>query len=351
MPTPGPVTEPRIDPTGHRVAYVTDGALHVVELDSDGDSRVARPPPPSTPTSPTASPEHVAAESMYRYRGFWWAPDGRQLLAARVDNEPVLQWWIADPANPQKAPRAIRYPAAGTANAEVTAHVLRLDGTRTELNWDRNAFEYLTAAELGRPRSAAVGAEPRPADGADPRRRPGHRRDDRAARGARPGLGASSPTARPLRTTAGRLVRASDRDGDRRLVIDGTPVTPDGLQVLEVNGADGETVYFIGIQEPTEEHLWRHHPEQGLHRLSITPGVHSGTANGGTVVRFERTEAGVAITATRADDTTATPINCLAAEPVLTAENHLAHGRAHGTCGRPCCCPPGTNRAQRSSRC
>ena len=91
-------------------------------------------------------PEHVAAESMHRPRGFWWAPDGRQLLAARVDNSPVLQWWIADPASPQKAPRAIRYPAAGTANAEVTAHVLRLDGTRTELHWDRKAFEYLTAA-------------------------------------------------------------------------------------------------------------------------------------------------------------------------------------------------------------
>ena len=84
---------------------------------------------------------------MYRYQGFWWAPDGRQLLAARVDNSPVRQWWIADPANPQKAPHAIRYPAAGTANAEVTLHVLRLDGTRTELSWDRNAFEYLTAAE------------------------------------------------------------------------------------------------------------------------------------------------------------------------------------------------------------
>jgi len=30
VPTAGPVTEPRIDPAGQRVAYVTDGALHVV---------------------------------------------------------------------------------------------------------------------------------------------------------------------------------------------------------------------------------------------------------------------------------------------------------------------------------
>src|SRR6185437_5478602 len=42
--------------------------------------------------------------------------------------------------------RAVRYPAAGTANADVTLHVLRLDGTRTEVSWDRGAYEYLTNA-------------------------------------------------------------------------------------------------------------------------------------------------------------------------------------------------------------
>ena len=143
MPTAGPVTEPRIDPTGQRVAYVTDGALHVVELGANVDRALATPEQAEVTYG---LPEHVAAESMYRYQGFWWAPDGRQLLVARVDNSPVQRWWIADPADPQKAPRAIRYPAAGTANADVTLHVLRLDGTRTEINWDRRAFEYLTTA-------------------------------------------------------------------------------------------------------------------------------------------------------------------------------------------------------------
>jgi dipeptidyl-peptidase-4 len=105
VPTAGPVTEPRIDPTGQRVAYVTDGALHVVDLDTDVNRVLATP---EHAEITYGLPEHVAAESMYRYRGFWWAPDGRQLLAARVDNSPVLQWWIADPANPHKAPRTAR---------------------------------------------------------------------------------------------------------------------------------------------------------------------------------------------------------------------------------------------------
>jgi dipeptidyl-peptidase-4 len=259
--------------------------------------------------------EHVAAESMYRYRGFWWAPDGRQLLAARVDNEPVLQWWIADPANPQKAPHAIRYPAAGTANAEVTAHVLRLDGTRTELNWDRKAFEYLTAASWD-PHGPLLSVQSR---------------DQRTVLilAADPATGATTVLheerdpawvelvyGAPLRTKAGRLVRVSDLDGDRRLVIDGQPVTPDGLQVREVSGADGETVYFVGLQEPTEEHLWRYDPERGLHRISDSPGVHSGEAAGGTVVQFSRTEVGIAMTVTSPAEA-ARPIACLAAEPVL----------------------------------
>jgi dipeptidyl-peptidase-4 len=121
VPTAGPVTEPRIDPTGQRVAYVTNGAPHVVELEG-GAGRLLAAPEHAEVTYGLA--EHVAAESMHRHRGFWWAPDSRQLLAARVDNSPVLRWWIADPANPQLAPRAIRYPAAGTANAEVTLEPL-----------------------------------------------------------------------------------------------------------------------------------------------------------------------------------------------------------------------------------
>ena len=313
VPTAGPVNDPQLDPTGQRVAYVTDGALHVVELGTGVDQALAVPEQDEVFYG---LPEHVAAESMYRYRGFWWAPDGRQLLAARVDNGPVLQWWIADPANPEATPRAIRYPAAGTANAEVTAHVLRLDGTRTELDWDRTAFEYLTAAgwDAHGPWLSVQS------------------RDQRTLRilAADPAAGVTTTLhedrdpayvpltyGAPLRTEAGRLVHASDLGDSRRLLIDGSPVTPDGLQVRELSATDGEAVYFIGSQEPTEEHLWRFHPEQGLRRLSDAPGVHSGTAAGGTVVHFARSEAGHTITVTRPGQAEPRRIANLAAEPVL----------------------------------
>ena len=83
---------------------------------------------------------------MSRSRGHWWSPDGSRLLAARVDLTPVQRWWIADPANPDRPPREIPYPAAGTANALVSLHVLNLSGETIELNWDRAAFEYVVSA-------------------------------------------------------------------------------------------------------------------------------------------------------------------------------------------------------------
>src|SRR4029077_8073917 len=43
--------------------------------------------------------------------------------------------------------RSTRYPKAGSANADVTLHVLGLDGAAVEVRWDRAAFEYLAAVD------------------------------------------------------------------------------------------------------------------------------------------------------------------------------------------------------------
>ena len=123
----------------------------------------------------------------------------------------------------------------------------------------------------------------------------------------------------PARTSAGDLVTVSDRDGSRRLVIGGAAVTPDGLHVGSVSATDGEAVYFTATDErdPTERHLWRHDPGQGLSRCSADPGVHDGAAAGGTVVVLSGTEGGSAATVAWRDGTQAA-IASLQAEPVLT---------------------------------
>ena len=50
---------------------------------------------------------------------------------------------IANPAEPSAEPVAVRYPMAGTSNADVGLWVVGLDGTRREVEWDRSAFPYL----------------------------------------------------------------------------------------------------------------------------------------------------------------------------------------------------------------
>ncbi|MCU1678119.1 MAG: putative peptidase [Frankiales bacterium] len=133
----GAVNDPRVDPTGTRIAYVTGGALHVV--DDDGDVTLAAEPDVSWGLA-----EFVASEEMGRFRGYWWSPDGNALVAARVDEGPVARWWIANPASPDTEPVETRYPAAGTANADVSLRMFDLaTGDAVDVGWDRAAFPYL----------------------------------------------------------------------------------------------------------------------------------------------------------------------------------------------------------------
>ena len=143
LPVAGPVIDPRLDPTGSRVAYVTDSALHVVETDGSAGHRVIGEDGDDVTWGVA---EFVAAEEMDRSRGYWWAPDGRRLLVARVDESPVQRWYIADPAHPDKPANQVRYPAAGTPNALVTLSVVDLDGGRVDVTWDTEALPYVATA-------------------------------------------------------------------------------------------------------------------------------------------------------------------------------------------------------------
>ena len=93
VPVAGAAIDPRLSGDGTAIAYVSGGALRVG--DGDGDRALAEP---EAPLVGYGLPEHVAAESMHRMRGYWWAPDGRRLVVARVDVSPVQVWYLADPA-------------------------------------------------------------------------------------------------------------------------------------------------------------------------------------------------------------------------------------------------------------
>ena len=142
---PGPALDPRPDPTGKRLAYVCAGALRVASLADPAEDQVLADPR-GAPHLTFGLAEFIAAEEMDRHRGYWWSPDGSALLVARVDETPVTRWHIADPANPERPPAEVAYPAAGTPNAEVSLLLARLDGTTVDVEIDHAAFPYLVTA-------------------------------------------------------------------------------------------------------------------------------------------------------------------------------------------------------------
>nr|WP_238420882.1 prolyl oligopeptidase family serine peptidase [Streptomyces taklimakanensis] len=308
----GPVVDPRLSPDGRSVAYVTGGALHVVGFDGRGDRPLATPEGAEVTYGST---DHVSAESMGRLRGHWWAPDGRALLATRVDTSAVRRRWITDPAHPERRPRAVAYPEAGTPNADVSLHLFHLDGRRVEADWDRRAFEYVVAASWdahgplvtvqSRDQRTLRVLEVDPDTGAT---RVLHEQVDPHWVELLPGA--------PCRTASGALVRAEESAGTRRLRV-GDTLTPEGLQVTRVLSTDGDGVLFTGCADPVEEHVWILGPETGCRRLSRGPGLHSAAVGGGTVVLDSLTPEGHAVTVRRGGEVVGR-IDSLAREPRVT---------------------------------
>jgi dipeptidyl-peptidase 4 len=277
--TPGGVIDPRPDPHGRRVAYVSGGALHVHDVAARTTSTLAEP---DAPEVTYGLADFVAAEEMGRMRGHWWAPDGESLLVARVDDGPVRRWHIADPANPDRPPAVVAYPAAGTPNARVSLEIVDLGGTVVPVRWDATRDEYL--AEVGwDAHDLLVVVQPRdqralrvlrvdPATGATELR---HEQTDARWVDIVPGV--------PAHTSSGALVTVGDAGGARRLVIDGEPVTPASLQVRDVADVDGDVVLFRAGEDPTSIGLWTWGPD-GLTGLTKGPGVFAGRLAGGTLV-------------------------------------------------------------------
>ncbi|WP_306205727.1 S9 family peptidase [Actinoplanes sp. RD1] len=286
-----PAAEARIDPSGTTIAYVCEDELRVIGRDGRDDRPLAAPDGPEVTWG---LPEHEASESMDRFEGYWWAPGGRSLIAARVDNSPVQVWYVSDPSRPEQPPTALRYPSAGTPNADVSLHVLGLDGTRTPVGWDRTGFEYVTRVVWDHAGLHVVVQNRRqtvmrvlavdPATGATSVR---HESTDPDWTTIVPGV--------PAHTASGALVWTVDEGDTRRLTVDGVAVTPPGLQMEEVLSVDGDTVLFSGRTEPSSLHLWTWSPA-GVNRVTSSPGVHDGRRAGGVTVVHASTLEDVRVT-------------------------------------------------------
>ncbi|MFC9878557.1 prolyl oligopeptidase family serine peptidase [Streptomyces libani] len=326
VPAAGPVIDPRPSPDGRYIAYVSRRCFHVVDL-AGADRQLARA---EGPEISYGLAEYVAAESMHRLRGYWWAPDSRRVLVARVDTGRVERRYVSDPADPTKPPQAIRYPAAGTPNAEVTLQLLSLEGERVEVEWDRKAYEYVVAAgwDAHGPFITVQSRDQRvvrtlavdPETGATEVL---HERTDPAWVEIIGGT--------PARTASGALVLHEDEGDTRYLTVGGRRVTPEGMQLCAVLGVEDERVLFTASEDPLETHVWCHEPGRGNRRLSREPGRYTGVARGGTVVLAGETLRGDEAGVLRGDETAGDPpyqaLTSLAEEPSVTPRPvHLTLG-------------------------
>ncbi|MFD7862342.1 alpha/beta fold hydrolase [Streptomyces sp. NPDC059783] len=333
LPVPGPVIDPRPSPDGRHVAYVSKGALRVVGSDGEDDRALAEPEDGHVSYGLA---EFVAAEEMARTRGFWWSPESDRLLVARVDDSAVRRWWISDPANPERPPAEVAYPAAGTPNAEVRLFVLGLAGERTEVIWDRGRFPYLARVHWSSDGAPLLLVQARdqqsqlylavdPESGAT---RTVHADGDPDWLELFPGV--------PGWTPDGRLVRIADEGGARVLAVGDRPLTGAQLQirsVLDIGASDILVTASAGERasapETGETHVYRVN-ELGVERVSEGVGVHTAVRSGGvTVLVSTSVDAPGSTARVLRDGKPVATVADHAERPVLSARPVLTEGGAH----------------------
>ncbi|MDW3216809.1 MAG: prolyl oligopeptidase family serine peptidase [Ilumatobacteraceae bacterium] len=282
---PGPVFDPHLSPDGDRIAYVRGRELWVTDLDAVA-SRLTGPAEGEPDTVSWGSADFVAAEEMNRYRGFWWSPDGATIATCRVDDAPVQVWHISNPAEPGSVPNAVRYPAAGTPNPEVSLHLCPVDGgDPIEVEWDRTAFEYLAKVDWNT-HGLAITVLSRD-------------QHDLEVRTVEPSTGATAvaftdhddawvelvPGTCSL-IADGTAVMCAERDGARRLLIGDRTVSPSDVQIRAVVDATADRVVATGnpLDDASVQHVYRWTSGDGFEAITDGLGVHAAAVGGETVV-------------------------------------------------------------------
>lgn len=271
LPTIAPgVFDVRLSPDGNTVSYVRGRDLCISDL--NGNERVLAHDENTTVS--WGSAEFIAAEEMGRMRGYWWSPDSLALAACRVDVSPVDVWHIADPAHPERPAVEHRYPAAGTDNALVSLHIVPKDGGPIRDVTLPGEWEYLNSVSWN------AGGLVAQTQSRDQKRVDIHRIDPATGHSTIEFTDTDPAWVElvhgvPSTLPNGSIVTAADRDGSRRLVIDGEPVTPVSVQLRSVVST-GDTVVFVGNDPSTPwvHNIWAHDTATGETRqLTHIDGV------------------------------------------------------------------------------
>ena len=282
---PGPVVDPQQSPDGAHVAYVSDRALYLASLEEGAGDAVCLAAPESGLQS-WGLADFVAAEEFDRVRGLWWLETSDAVLAEFVDETAVEVRWICDPAQPQNEPTPHRYPVAGAQNPQARLFHVLLDGARSELTWDRDAYPYLTSVETAPDGGAVVAVLSRDqqrqlilglAAGARTLTTLSERRTSPWV-SVLPGV--------PSRAPDGTLLEiiANLEDDCFQLVADGRPLSPPGTNVHALIDADKDRLVVVGTSDPMDQHVLRIRWNGDVEHLTRGDSVNSVAARGGAMV-------------------------------------------------------------------
>lgn len=249
----GPIITPTVDPTGQHIAWSTSANVHVCNIDGS-DERILTVNNTDQVTWGLA--DFIASEELNRFAGFWWSPDGEQLLVERVDDAGVQTWWLSDPSMPANKPRDQRYPAAGTRNADLSLYLCDLHGKCEEINWDKSTFEYLVSVRWQADKDALITLSSR---------------NQKLMSTYSLTGGSLSPIQKLaddqfLEVIPGQprwwqdelLAVEDNRELDTRvLTIDGKPISPNGLQIMSVLGTSDAGVDVLATETGIDRFIAR----------------------------------------------------------------------------------------------
>jgi len=231
--------------------------------------------------------EFIAAEEMGRQRGHWWSPNGTQIAVCRVDENPVSTWYIADPAHPDRQPTAMRYPAAGSANAAVSLSVFHADGSnRRDLVWDAK-YPYLATVSWVSDHELLLTLQTRD------QKRSAICLADATSGHIEEKIVLQSDTwidlfaGSPQRLTTGEIIHIAHRDGLARLMANDTCLSPTHLNVRSIINSSGDVITFTAneLEHPEMQSVWQWIPGNA-EPTAITrlDGTHSASVGGSTRV-------------------------------------------------------------------
>ena len=148
LPTGPGVIDPHLSPDATKLAYVRDNDVYVLSIEGDAGGKPVAITRGGTQNNPHGVAEFMAQEEFYRHRGFWWSPDGSEILYEEADLSKVERWTLADPGKPEAPPQIVAYPKTGTPHAVVRLAVAQVRAPTSparKITWDIERYPYLVS--------------------------------------------------------------------------------------------------------------------------------------------------------------------------------------------------------------